>query len=301
MLAWVLFMLAWSGCSSGSKLVVVYTSQDHVYAEPLLKKFTDATGIQTKAVYDSEAVKTVGLANRLIAERDRPQCDVFWSNEELLTRRLLAAGVFRQRDGWYAMGYRSRRLVYNTNHVAAAHAPRSLADLTNSTWRGRVAVAYPLFGTTATHFAALRQSWGEEKWNQWCKDLLANQALIVDGNSVVAKLVSSGEAWVGLTDSDDATVQMRRGAPLAMVDLTQDMLLIRNSVGIIERCAHVSEAEQLAAFLCSQPTTQALVRVNALEGEDPAKVAHEVLQPEWDRLLKDLEDTTKKLKVLFLR
>ena len=29
----------------------------------------------------SEAVKTVGLANRLLAEMNHPQCDVWWSNE----------------------------------------------------------------------------------------------------------------------------------------------------------------------------------------------------------------------------
>ena len=42
-------------------IVVVYTSQDEVYAEPILKDFQKETGIQVKTVFDSEAVKTVGL------------------------------------------------------------------------------------------------------------------------------------------------------------------------------------------------------------------------------------------------
>src|SRR5688572_18702490 len=47
---------------SQTRQVVVYTSQDQVYAEPILREFENETGITVKAVYDSEAVKTVGLA-----------------------------------------------------------------------------------------------------------------------------------------------------------------------------------------------------------------------------------------------
>ncbi|MEO6036036.1 MAG: hypothetical protein ABIQ35_12340, partial [Verrucomicrobiota bacterium] len=47
------------------KTVVVYTSQDQTYAEPIFQNFTKQTGIKVLPVYDSEAVKTVGLVNRL--------------------------------------------------------------------------------------------------------------------------------------------------------------------------------------------------------------------------------------------
>src|SRR4051812_2009172 len=76
------------GCKPKSRVVVIYASQDQVYAEPILADFTKETGIKVLPLYDSEAVKTVGLANRLLAERSHPQCDVFWSNEELRTRQL---------------------------------------------------------------------------------------------------------------------------------------------------------------------------------------------------------------------
>src|SRR6266496_1268046 len=103
--------------------VVIYTSQDQVYAEPILSEFQRQTGIEVRAVYDSESVKTVGLVNRLIAEKDRPQCDLFWNNEELRTRQLAAFGVFEK---WTAVGHRSRRLAVNTNKVSLAAAPHSL-------------------------------------------------------------------------------------------------------------------------------------------------------------------------------
>ena len=111
--------------------------------------------------------------------------------------------VFRETNGWAAVGYRSRRIVINTNRLSLAAAPHSLLELTNETWRGKVALAYPQFGTTATHFHALRQHWGDERWQAWCRALAANKPLLVDGNSVVVKMVGRGEAWIGLTDSDD--------------------------------------------------------------------------------------------------
>ncbi len=77
--------------------VVVYASQDEVFAEPIFKDFERQTGIKVLPVYDSEAVKTVGLANRLLAETSHPQCDVFWNNEELRTRELAARNVFAGR------------------------------------------------------------------------------------------------------------------------------------------------------------------------------------------------------------
>src|SRR5436190_3535728 len=141
-----------SGCRKSESAVTVYASQDQVYAEPILAEFTKETKIFVRAIYDSEAVKTVGLVNRLITEQSNPQCDVFWNNEELRTRQLEARNIVQK---WAPVGHRSRRIVINTHLVSAA--PKSLIDLTNITCNGKVALAYPLFGTTATHFLALRQ------------------------------------------------------------------------------------------------------------------------------------------------
>src|SRR5258708_1652100 len=118
--------------------VVVYCAQDQVYAEPIFHEFEKETGIKVAAVFDSEAVKTVGMANRLLAERRHPQCDVFWGNEEMRTRQLAAQNVFRETNGWAPFGYRSRRMGVNTNVGQMAAAPRSLVELTNPSWRGRV-------------------------------------------------------------------------------------------------------------------------------------------------------------------
>ncbi len=287
-------------CFSKRPHVIVYAAQDQVYAEPILQEFEKETGIKVRAVYDSEAVKTVGLVNRLLAERDHPQCDVFWGNEEMRTRQLAAQNVFRETNGWAAFGYRSRRIVINTNFVAERRPPASLLELTNEIWRGKVALAFPQFGTTATHFHALKQLWGEERWLAWCRALAANKPFVVDGNSVVVKFVPRGEAWIGLTDSDDIFAGQREGAPIAMLPLTEESLLIPNTVAVIRNAPHPEAAQQLYEHLQRREVAEKLVAVNALE--NATNMSHAThLSPDWNALLRDLETTTKQLNEIFLR
>ena len=286
---------------SARPFVVVYTSQDQIYSEPLLRAFTKETGIEVRAVYDSEAVKTVGLAHRLLAERNNPRCDVFWNNEELRTWQLAAQGVFAETNGWKTVGYRTRRIVINTNLVSAGRAPHNLADLTNGVWRGKIALAYPLFGTTATHFLALRQRWGDERWQAWCRALIANKPFLVDGNSVVVKLVGQGEAWIGLTDSDDIAAGQREGLPVAALPMDAETLPIPNTIAFVRNGPHPGAAQKLVDFLSRPGTVQKLVEVNALEGIASSEANLSTLKPDFAALLRDLEPATTSLKAIFLR
>jgi len=288
------------GCGGqGEPTVIIYCAQDQVFAEPLLAEFARQTGIKARAVFDSEAVKTVGLANRLLAEKDHSQCDVFWGNEELRARQLAARGVFRATNGFVAFGFRTRRIVVNTNKVSLAEAPRTLAELTNAAWRGKVALAYPMFGTTATHFLALRQRWGDAPWQAWCRALQANKPFLVDGNSVVVKLVGQGEAWIGLTDSDDIAGGIHEGLPLAAMPLTPEMLLIPNTVAVVRGAPHPAEAEQMFQFLQWPGVAERLVKEAALEGAQSSQ--SQGLQVNWTALLADLDSATETMKRIFLR
>ena len=289
------------GLRSKSLQVIAYCAQDQVYAEPIFRAFEKETGIKVRAVYDSEAVKTVGLANRLLAERPHPQCDVFWGNEEMRTRQLAAQEVFRATNGWAAFGYRSRRLVINTNHLSLAAAPRSLLELTNVAWRGKVALAYPQFGTTGTHFHALRQYWGEQTWAAWCRALAANKTLLVDGNSVAVKTVGSGDAWIGLTDSDDIAEGQENGLPILPLPMTAETLLVPNTVAVIRAAPHPEAAERLFTYLQRREIAQQLVAAHALEGFSPMMLSGSTLKVNWEALLSELDSTTAKLNQVFLR
>ena len=227
MFFWVLIALL-VGCGSKRDSLTIYTSQDQVYAEPILRDFEKQSGIKIRALYDSEAVKTVGLVNRLIFEKNNPQCDLFWNNEELRTRQLATKGVLNTSMRIEAFGTRTRQWVWNTNQISMASIPKDLFTLTNAHWRSKVAIALPLFGSTSTHFQILRQKWGKERWKQWCRGLIANDVITVDGNSVVVQLVGRGEVALGITDSDDIRAGLKNQLPIAGKSIVEDGFIIRN-------------------------------------------------------------------------
>jgi iron(III) transport system substrate-binding protein len=284
-----------TSCTPKSPEVVVYASQDQVYAEPILREFSRDTGIKARAVYDSEAVKTVGLVNRLLAEKSNPQCDVFWNNEALRTHQLADREVVEK---WAAFGYRSRRIVINTNLVPLDRAPKTLTALTNTEWRRKVAMAYPVFGTTAAHFLALRRHWGVDRWETWCRALQVNGPLIVDGNSVVVRFVGRGEAWIGLTDSDDIAAGQRAGLPVAALPPTEESLLIPNTIAVIRGARHPEAAQVLFEYLQKAAVTERLMEVHALEGATPPKAS---LPVNWREVVEDLEAGTAALSEIFVR
>ena len=280
--------------------VILYAAQDQEYAEPILRDFERETGLRVRTVFDSEAAKTVALANRLLAERRHPQCDVFWGNEELRTRQLAAAAVFRKTNGWTAFGWRSRRLALGST-ATNLPVPRSLLDLTNAIYQGRLAMAKPLFGTTATHFLALRQHWGHSNWLAWCHALAANQPLLLDGNSAAARFTTRGEASIALTDSDDIDAQAREGSGLRSLPLTAESLLIPNTTGVVRGCPHPEAAQQLFDYLQRPQVVARLVAAHALEGQDMREANTPTLRPDWDALLQDLEPATEVMKMIFRR
>lgn len=251
--------------------VVVYTALDEEFSAPIFAQFTRATGIRVRAKFDTESTKTVGLTTAIQAERQRPRCDVFWNNEVLNTLRLKQQGLlaryrspvaatypdtFRDVQGmWTGFAARARILLVNTDLMAAGERPDSILDLVNPQWKGRVGIAKPLFGTTATHAACLFAYWGDAKAKRFFESLKEN-ARILAGNKQVALSVASGQIAFGLTDTDDAMVEIDKRMPVAIVypdqgDDGMGTLFIPNTVAIIRGAPHDEAAEQLVDYLLS--------------------------------------------------
>jgi iron(III) transport system substrate-binding protein len=284
-----------TGCAKRD-YVVLYTSQDQFYAEPILKEFTAATGIEVRPVFDTESAKTAALAHRLRAEKSNPQCDVFWSNEEMHTRLLVRDGVIAS-NNVRLVGFRTRQVVINTNLISVTEAPNSLLDLTQEKWRGKVALAYPLFGTTSTFFMSLREHWGESRWQERC-EAIASHAKVVDGNSVVVRLVGAGECAIGLTDSDDIEAGLRNGLPVAAVPDFAEQFIIPTTISIVSRAPHPALAQRLADYLADEKTLMRLVELGAIQGITAPEDARN-LSIDWSKA--DLDSMNEVLKKIFLR
>ncbi len=261
------------GCKSSAREVVVYTSVDQVFSEPILRDFERDTGIEVRAVFDTEETKSTGVLNRLIAEADHLQADVFWSGDPvrpfLLVKRGLvepylspaASGLpsgLRAADGtWTGFAARARVLLANRNQVPAGEVPRSIRDLANPRWRGQTAIANPLFGTTTMHAAALFAVWGEENARRFLTDLRANGVRMASSNGEVKRLVVAGEVAFGLTDTDDANEALEEGAPVEVVYPDQDglgTLVMPTSVVLLRGAPHSETGKRLVDYLLGAET-----------------------------------------------
>ncbi len=261
--------------------VVLYVSADpHVY-EPVVAAFEAETGVRVVVRGDSEATKTTGLVQRLRAERDHSNADVFWSSEVFLTIELADEGVLAPHDTpavadwptdlrdaekrWHAFAMRARVFVYNTERTPTDAVPTSLHDLLQPRFAGgRIAMARPQFGTTRGHMGALIALWGEAIAARWIDDIGHSDVRLYDGNATVVRAVAMGEVEIGLTDTDDVWAGQRNGWPVDLVYARHDVptsaggpiqagpLVIPNTVARVAGGPNPDHAATLIDFLLSE-------------------------------------------------
>lgn len=267
----ITLMTTLAGCEGDPQPeVVVYTSVDQVFSEPVFRAFERASGIRVRAVYDTEETKSTGVLNRLIAEADNPQADVFWSGDPVRPFLVVDRGLvepyaspaavaipaqFKAGDGmWTGFAARARVMLVNRERLGGRPGPSSVADLVDPQWRGQAAMANPMFGTTTIHVAAWFSHWGEEKAKSFLTALKDNEIHIASSNGEVKRLVAAGEVAFGLTDTDDAINAVASGAPLEIVypDQDGDGTLVMPTVTVLMRGGpNPDHARRLIDYLLS--------------------------------------------------
>jgi len=312
--------------------VVVYTALDRQYSEPILDEFEKKTGIEVKAVYDTEAAKTVGLVNRIMAERSRPTCDVFWNNEVLRSVQIAREGLvepyvspsaadipdaFKDAKGmWTGFAARARVLVI-AKDLKGNPRPASLDDLVKAKSSPDAAplaaIAKPLFGTTSTHAAVMWALGGREKTVAFWEAARANTALY-PGNGPSCDAVVNKEALYGLTDTDDAQSVIADGAQVEIAYPTagpegEGFLLIPNSVVLINSAPNSAEGRELIDYLLSREVEAALAasrsaQIPVREGvKGPEKLPPpplgKAIKVDWNKVADSLEASQKEMHRIF--
>jgi len=270
----VLFLIL-GGCQNNSNEVVVYTTVDQIFSEPILKDFERETGIRVRAVYDTEETKSTGVMNRLIAEKNMPQSDVFWSGDPVRNGVLQSKGItesfqseqtgmipahFKEaNDNWIGFSARARVLIYNKNLISAASLPTSILDIVQPQYKDKFTLANPLFGTTTFHMAAVFSLWGDQGAMQWMDGLKENGVIIASSNGDVKKRVMNGEVPFGLTDTDDAFEAMKESSDVGFIFPDQQTdgtgtLIMPNAISLIKGAPNAENAGKLINYLLSSET-----------------------------------------------
>lgn len=308
--------------------VVVYCAVDRDFAEPLLRDFATQSGLDIRPVFDTEAGKTTGLANKLLAERDNPRADVWWSGELFVTIDLARKGVFapyrpptaadipeeyRDPEGyWTAYGLRARVIAYDPKRTRPEDLPRSWAALTDAKYKGKVALADPRFGTTRGHMAVLCSLWGEAELTRFLQEIRENDYRRANGNAHALLLLKQGLVDFAATDTDDVIVARRRGDSIDMIYPRLDhpishrpgepgetgttihgTLWIPSSVALVKGSRNPAAARALVDHLASRDIERALALSDSQNVPVRGDLRREVAQknPEW--LLGKLAEVVK--------
>lgn len=198
-----------SGCRRGTKgRIVLYSSIDDALLKPMLAAFESESNLAVDWVGDTEATKTTGLVERILAERARPRADVWWSSEPLGTMRLLREGALTAPT----LGPTRARLIVGRPNTTPIADLRQLTSFPS----GRVGMARPEFGTTRAHLAIALDELGEAEFDAWCR-AMRKVVRLYDGNAAVVRGLAAGEIDVGLTDSDDVEAGRAQGWNVAAI------------------------------------------------------------------------------------
>jgi iron(III) transport system substrate-binding protein len=230
------------------------------------RAFEQCSGVRVDIVTDSEAAKSTGLVQRLIAEKAKPMADAFWSGDAMRAFKLETAGVGVMPA---TIGpSRVRLIVFNTRLIAAAEAPKRIEDLAAPAFAKRACIANPLYGSTSMHAASMLQSLGRERAQKFLTDFSANGGRMVASNGEVKRRVATGEFALGITDSDDVAVALGEGKTLGFVVPDQGpedigAVMIPAVPVLIKAAPHAANAEALVRFLASFEAQRLLAESDA--------------------------------------
>ena len=192
-----------------AETLTIYSGRSKSLVEPIIKQFEEASGIEVEVSYAG----TTQLAAALLTEGDKSPASLFWAQdagalgvvskkemfdklpESILTQ---VPSGFRDADGfWVATSGRARVIAYSSERVKMEVLPKSIFDLTQPMWKGRVGWA-PTNASFQAFVTSLRVQVGEERTEEWLRGMKANGAKTYAKNTPIIEALAAGEIDLGL-------------------------------------------------------------------------------------------------------
>ncbi len=145
-------------------------------------------------------------------------------------------------------------VLYNTDLVKAADAPKSLDDLLNPKWKGKIALPDPSRHTSTAQFLVSLKKIKGDGWLDFVKALAKQAPLLTESFAPVPNDILRGEVPLGFTYIQ--YVYQYKG-PLGYV-LMDKVLTDSNDLGLSAKAANANAAKLYMEYLCS-PEGQKLV------------------------------------------
>ena len=250
--------------------LVIYSGRSESLVAPIIEQFRRASGVDVRVKYGG----TSEIAATIQEEGGNSPADVFWAQDPGALGAL--APLFaplpedaiaavpewaRHSDGlWVGISGRARVIVYNSD-LPEYDLPRSLEDLTNPKWKGRIGWP-PTNASFRVMITAMRQMWGEDKTREWIEGMLANDVKVFPKNTPIVAAAGAGEVDVGLVnhyylhrfiaaEGDDfgaRNLYLNDGGP--------GSLIMVSGAGVLNTAANSENAVKFVRFLLSTVAQQ---------------------------------------------
>lgn len=315
-----------AAASGQTSPLVVYSGRSRTLVEPLVERFQRETGIQVEVRYGNTPQLALGIQQ----EGRRSPADVFWAQDTGPLQMLAEAGtfselpadiytpiaqVFRTPDRtWVATSGRARVLAYSPTRVRAEELPRSVFDLTQPRWRGRIGWA-PSNASFQAFVTAMRAEYGEARARAWLEGMIANQPKAYPRNTPIVQAIAAGEIDLGLPNHYYLLGLKKENPALAaeqtfFADGDIGNLVFVAGAGILKSSTRQAEALRFIRFLLDEGS-QRYITTDIFEypvitavAAAPGLVSPEALTRSAPKIplrqLQDLEGTLKLLRELGL-
>jgi len=196
--------------------VNIYTSRHYDSDDALYEEFTDATGIKVNIISGSGNA----LLERLKAEGKDSPADIFFTVDAGNLWRIQKEGFFRSissdqiknivpknlrgpNDEWVAIAKRARVIYYNPENMTPERLEElSYEDLSDSKWKGSIAIRSSSNMYNQSLVASLISNHGTEKTEEWARGLVNNFSRKPQGNDRAQIMaVANGEATLAIANS----------------------------------------------------------------------------------------------------
>lgn len=210
--------------------LVIYTGRAEALFKPVVDAFNQAyPNVNVTLLAGANGA----LATQIIEERNIPRGDLYVSTDMLTVINAAKEGVFAagnvpsiaaipqayraDDNSWVSLTLRPRVIMYNTNTVPQAEAPKSIFEITDAKWRGQVGSANSTNGSIIANIAAYRRLVGEARTEAFVKGLVDNGTKFFGGHTDVRRAVGAGELRLGFVNHYYYYLSKAEGAPVGIV------------------------------------------------------------------------------------
>jgi len=203
-----------AGCEAldnNPKTLVVYSGRNEKLISSLIEQAEKDLKLDIEVRYGD----TSELAIALIEEGENSKADLFFAQDAGALGSLeqkqqtleIPSEVLNQVDSrfnsptgnWVGVSGRARVVDYNTNLVKENELPKTVWELTEPKWRGKVAWA-PTNGSFQSFITGMRVIEGEERTLEWLKAMKANDVKKYGNNTAIVEALGRGEIHLGLVN-----------------------------------------------------------------------------------------------------